>query len=732
MLTVQLDKPQRIRLKNTLLACAGGAMQSLVLAYAVAKGYSPLSISGLLVYLAFFWIVSIGFLLFIYFGFNRRCKDPALSLAQISWAIATSLFVLSVIDRLQELIYLLMFTVMVYGIFRLKGAQFYRISLLIVVGFAAVQGLGYYRAQENFFDYVVTWVVFSFCTWSLAVLCASLVSLRQRLKDNNDELSSALAIKSQFLANMSHEIRTPMNGVLGMLGILLRSELRDEQRHFASVAESSAKSLLNVLNDILDLSKIEAGKLNLESIPFDPAKEITDCVSVYAQPAVEKKLELIIDVTPNFPASVRGDPGRLRQVLNNLLSNAIKFTRKGKIVVRASATVSDDKFCDVAISVSDTGIGIASEKLIYLFDPFTQADVSTTRMYGGTGLGLSIVRQICELMGGSISVNSEAGQGSCFSFNVRFPLANTAYVAENGIDQQDNTDAALAKTILANTSILLVEDNPTNQEIAKITLEDWGCQVTTTDNGVMAIYQLTTEKPGNVFNLVLMDCQMPILDGYQTSRKIRAGEAGIKYQTIPIIAMTAHAMGGDREKCLAAGMSDYLTKPLNSQALLATLQRWLQKGLPRSLPQELPRGLQQGLQHELRTETKPGDEDTVNQTGVEDCVWDQQSFANRLKNKPERMVKLIAVFLEDLSDRANKLLAAIESRDSAAIKALAHGLKGSSANMSAHALNHTMRRIERLLQSGEPFPDNLKDTIEQQVVALEGSLRDFSARQSLP
>ena len=607
----KLDKYQRIRLTNTTVACIGGAMQSLVLTYAVLNEYSLLNVAGLIGYLVIFWLVNFVFVALIFFGINLRFKDPSLSFAQMIWAIATSLFVVMVLTQLQSLIYLMMFSVMIYGIFQLREEQFIRFPIITIIAFGYVQIWAYIQQGGFVWDYVLTWAIFSFCLWSLVSLCLSFLKLRTRLKQKNQELENALAIKSQFLANMSHEIRTPMNGVLGMLDILLDSELPDQQRQYASIANSSAKTLLNLINEILDLSKIEAGKLNLETVEFNPLQEIFDTTSTFAFSASKKGLALIFNPVEwqSMPTALRGDSGRLRQVLNNLISNAIKFTDKGSVRVSTRTTILDQGECRLIVDIEDTGIGLSPEQLQNLFQPFTQAHESIARLYGGTGLGLNISKHISDLMGGRITVDSEAGKGSRFRLEIIFPLAENreAAIQEDGgrssvkkLSESCQFPVDLAKVLTHNLeptakpveidqvkssiasendsrhcSILLVEDNLINQKVARILLEQSGYSVTVADNGEIALKILQDDKQGDCYQLLLMDCQMPVLDGYQTTLKIREGAAGDAYRGVPIVAMTAYAMSGDREKCLASKMDDYLAKPIDNAKLQNCLEKWL-------------------------------------------------------------------------------------------------------------------------------------------------------------
>jgi len=406
--------------------------------------------------------------------------------------------------------------------------------------------------------------------------------------------SSSLA-KSQFLANMSHEIRTPLNGVVGMIELLRLTDPTEAQQQYIEGATQSSQALLRLIDDVLDLSKIEAGKLELELTPFHLPSLVHDARSLFSDQARAKGLGLSVSLASDLNLVVMGDAHRLLQVLTNLISNAVKFTSEGTVTIGASVQEDRGAAVRVRFTVSDTGIGIPASKQEMIFDAFSQADSSTTRRYGGTGLGLSIARQLCHMMGGEIGVESTVGKGSTFWFTTVLrkhdgAVAQSASVAPappppppvvaapaataNLVSPvQREFKEALGQTGLATIRILLVEDNPANLRVTQALLEAIGCQVVTARNGLEAV---SAYRDGE-FDLVLMDCQMPEMDGYEATRAIRQLEA-VQGRRTPIVALTAHALDGSRDMSLGAGMNDHLTKPLTMSVLTAKLVEWLGRG----------------------------------------------------------------------------------------------------------------------------------------------------------
>ena len=381
--------------------------------------------------------------------------------------------------------------------------------------------------------------------------------MNHQLRDAKERAEMASRAKSEFLAHMSHEVRTPMNGILGMTELLLDTPVSKEQRGFLTVVKNSADSLLTIINDILDLSKIEAGKFDLSSVSFRLRECIGTPLDLLANRAAQKHITLTVSVGTEVPDNVIGDPIRLQQVLLNLAGNAVKFTDRGGVTLKVTSRPEAGNAVAMRFEVQDTGVGIPRDKQEKIFEAFSQADASVVRRFGGTGLGLTISSRLASLMGGSITVESEPGVGSCFVFAARLGLAETA-----------ETPPALTpeaqKAHPRSLRILLAEDNAVNQIVASKLLEKQGHRVWLANNGREALQAFTSQRE---FDLILMDVQMPEMSGFEATEQIRALEQGASGH-IPIIAMTAFAMSGDRERCLVAGMDGYLSKPVRAKELL--------------------------------------------------------------------------------------------------------------------------------------------------------------------
>ena len=418
--------------------------------------------------------------------------------------------------------------------------------------------------------YVVGWDI-----TELKQMQTALEITNAELRERTEQAEAANLAKSRFLATMSHEIRTPMNGILGMSQLLLTPELNEAERQdYTRVILNSGQTLLTLLNDILDLSKIEAGRVELESLVFRPEQLIREVAALFAEQASAKGLKVEVAWSGSGNVRYRADPVRLRQMMSNLVGNALKFTARGFIRIegRQADVVANEALLE--FSVTDSGIGIPEAQQALLFKRFSQADASTTREYGGTGLGLSIVRDLAKLMGGDAGVDSQAGQGSTFWFRIR-----AERVKDDDESRQSVRNSHIGTTPMTPTTtsgyVLAVEDNTTNRLVIEALLRRQGIRVECVENGMEAVERITA---GVLPDLVLMDCQMPIMDGYEATRRIRQWEQEAGKPRLPIIALTADAFQEDRIRCLAAGMDDFLTKPLHVEDLKATLQKWLGGG----------------------------------------------------------------------------------------------------------------------------------------------------------
>jgi PAS domain S-box-containing protein len=401
-----------------------------------------------------------------------------------------------------------------------------------------------------------------------------------------EEADQANLAKSDFLANMSHEIRTPMNSIIGMADLLAESPLSSEQKQYVQLFRSAGESLLILINDILDLSKIESGSFDLECIPFFIRDLVEKTVHIMDVRAQEKSISLIWQVDADVPGCVMGDPYRLRQILTNLAGNAIKFTENGSVLIHIENVLEGKSGEAVKFSVIDSGIGISEDKLERIFSSFSQADSSTTRKFGGTGLGLSITRQLVEKMGGTIGVESQLGNGSTFSFAIQFKMASDyekSVALANSVNFSGSSRVVAFRNMKSDATvngeknkslrILLAEDSPDNQLLIKLYLKNTNHELDISENGELAIKKFISTN----YDLVLMDIQMPVMDGYTAAKKIREWEKKKNIKEVPILALTAHALKGEKERCVQAGCSDYLTKPIKKEKLLSILESYVEK-----------------------------------------------------------------------------------------------------------------------------------------------------------
>lgn len=502
------------------------------------------------------------------------------------------------------------------------------------------------------------------------------------LKIARDQALEATRLKSQFLANVSHEVRTPLNGLIGMTSLLQTMELTPEQQEYVEAMRCSGEALVAIINDILDFSKIEAGKLQLMVTDLNVRTVVNDVVSILDEHALRKGLRISCTVDSEVPRALRGDPGRLQQVLVNLVGNAVKFTEGGGVAITVTMDEQQPEFVMLRFEVLDTGSGISPESQERLFQPFSQVDQSSTRKYGGTGLGLAISKQLVELMGGQIGVESRAGRGSTFWFTVK--LGKRQFDVHEGHSAQSEMKSAKAAR---SPKILVVDDNSVNQKVAVGMLQRLGYSADVAASGLEAVEAASRTR----YDLILMDCQMPDKDGFDAAveiRKLRQGPQRVK-GPVPIVAMTAYAMEGDRERCLEAGMDDYIAKPVRIEDLQAVLGRWLRR-----------RGKSSAKLTAKAAPSQPVSQDS----GPVDASVLKTLRDIGGEEEPGFLNGLIERFLLEAVPLMAALRAAVERGDQQALERTAHGLKGRCGQMGAHRLAALSEQLQECGRSGNLRP----------------------------
>lgn len=490
--------------------------------------------------------------------------------------------------------------------------------------------------------------------------------ITQRKKDA-EELLRAQRAKEQFLANMSHEIRTPINGIAGMVNLLSEATSEEDKVKYLSAIKNSTENLKVIINDILDISVIESGKLKFEKIGFNIRYQLGAVVESFLPEANEKDLQIRYTIEPEADQVLLGDPVRLNQIMINLISNSMKFTHTGSISIHASLDRRENDLNYICFTVTDTGVGIPEDKLNHIFDSFTQADESVTRRYGGTGLGLTIVKQLIELQSGTITVSSKENEGTQFSFTIPYEQGKV----QDLVERQERKKESVPAATLENMRILLVEDNDINRMYAQNILKKWKCRVECAENGYIAL----EKARGLAYDLILMDVQMPVMDGYEATRILRRNNI-----RTPIIALTANAIKGDNEKCLEAGMNDYLPKPFQPEDLLQVISRYtrLQARKPAETENPLPEPVSANRITDL--------------TYLENVSGGDEGFIREMVN----------TFLENTPHALAEIKEESEAGRWQEVARVAHRIKPSVTFMGIHSLKPVIKRLELFGEEEDP------------------------------